>query len=784
MTGIVQDLRYAVRGLRRNPGFTAVAVLTLTLGIGANTAMFTVVNTVLLRPLPYHEPSQLVSVQTVDAVRRRPGTTAPPDFYAFRAQNRSLEQLAAYYERPYNLTGDRDPERILTLIVSPGFFTALGVQPSLGRSFVPHEEQWGSHRVAILGDALWRRRFGADQGILGRPITLDGEPYVVLGVLPPTFSFLSFGAQLVVPMSFEPGDHMNSHGNNFLRMIARLRLGISREQASLDLNRISDAIIAEQRVNRGTLLDVAPLREVLARDVRRPVLVLLGAVGFILLIACANLANLLLARAAVRQREIAVRQAMGASRARLLRQFLIESLLLSIAGGGIGLGVAYVSSDLFNLVGPRVLPRAEAIRVDVSVLMFTFAVAVLASIILGLAPALDSVAGNLGNGLQGGTRTSSDPGGRNRVRASLVVAEMALSLVLLVGAGLLVRSMYQLLHVDAGFRADGVLTMQINLPAQKYVDAKLLRQFSPQAFERSVGFFTEVVDRVRTLPNVQAVGAISGLPLMGEVWGKNITFYDRPLPNDFSELPPIQYRVVAGDYFRTLGIRMLSGRAFTDEDTQQAPKVAIVNRELVRRYWNDQDPLGKTLSVNPPLQLLPKSMIEEARRAFNLPDNYEPDRFTVIGVADDVLYGGLSSSPLPLVYVPYSQGSEGTTNMFLVVRSAGEPPALVGAIREQIGQVDRAQPIAAIQTMDERISSSVAQPRLQMSVLGTFALLAVLLAAIGIYGVISYAVTQRAREIGIRAALGAESGELKRMFVRDGVMLAGIGMGVLSENSA
>ena len=320
--------------------------------------------------------------------------------------------------------------------------------------------------------------------------------------------------------------------------------------------------------------------------------------------------------------------------------------------------------------------------------------------------------------------------------------------------------------------------MQINLPPQKYVDLRLDRQLSPLAYERSVRFFTDVIDRARSVPGVRAVGAINGLPLMGEIWGKNITFYDRPLPNDFSGLPPIQYRVVAGDYFRALGIRIRSGRAFTDRDTRQAPKVAIVNRELVRRYWNGQDPIGKIISVNPPLQVLPKSVIEEARRAGVLPDGYEPDRFTVIGVADDVLYAGLSRSPLPLVYAPYAQGSEGTTNMFLTVKTDGAPLAVVGAIREQIRQVDRDQPVASIQTLDARISASVAQPRMQMMVLAAFAALAVLLAAIGIYGIVSYSVTQRTREIGIRMALGAARRDVVALVVRQAFTMNALGVAV------
>jgi predicted permease len=777
---LVQDVRGGFRLMRRTPSFTAIALLTLATGIGANTVMFSVVNTVLLRPLPYANPGELLYVETMSS-RAEPWGTAPPDFYTYREKNRSFDFFESFYQGPANLTGDLEPDRVAALIVSSGFFAALGTPPALGRGFVRGDEQWGSHRVAILSDGLWRSRFGSDPAFVGRNITMNGEPYVVIGVMPPTFSFLNAASQLFLPMAFEPGDNMNTHSNYFLTMVGRLKPGVQAATASAELNRLAADIAVEHPETKGTSIRVSPLGDVLVQEVRRPVLVLFGAVAFVLLISCANLANLLLARGAVRQREIALRTAMGASRMRLVRQLLTESVVLAATGAAAGLVLAYLSIDALNVLPRSVLPRAENIRIDIVVLAFTLVTATVTGILFGLLPALRTSAVDLTEGLKDGVRAAT--GARQqRLRSALVVAEVALCLTLLVGAGLMLKSVYRLLHVPTGFDPEGVLTMELTLPAQQYVDRKLERQFSPLAYTKSTRFFTDVIDRVRAVPGVRAGGAITSLPLMGETWGKRITFFDRPLPSDLRGLAPIQYRVVIGDYFRAMGIKVLNGRSFTDADTQPAKKVAIVNRELVRQHWKDENPLGKIISVNPPLELVPENAIQEARLV-GLPDDYAPDKLEVVGVVDDVRYGALNTAAIPVVYAPYAQGSEGAITMFLTLRTDGDPLSIAGTVREQIRQVDANLPVSRIQTMKARLDASVTQPRLQTIVLAVFAAIAIVLATIGIFGVVSYSVTQRSREIGIRVAMGARRSQVLTLILRQAVAMiaAGLTAGVLGS---
>ena len=765
---ILQDIRYALRTLRQSPGFPIAAIVTIALAIGANTAIFSAVHAVLLRPLPYGGAGELVVARIIQRSDRQPWGASPPDFQELRSQATAFEHLSAFYFRPSNLTGSGEPERVVTLLVSSEFFATLGVKTALGRGLTREDENWGSHRVALLTDGLWRSRFGADHSILGRAIRLNSQPYVVIGVLPASFeSPVGRSPQLVLPMSFEPGDNLNTRNNYFLTMVGRLRAGRTVAQAQAQSNAILDAIAIEHPENKGLGIEVTPLREALVRDVRLALLVLMGAVGFVLAIACANVANLFLSRALARGREVAIRTALGAGRARLIRQFLTEGILLAVLGGALGALLAAWGVEALRHLPPQVLPRAPAIELDLIVLGFTLVLSVAAGVLFGLAPALHAV-GSERVGLP--VASGSAPTRRPRLRAALVVSEVALSLVLLIGAGLLVKSIRGLLRVDPGFDPENVLTAEVDLPAQKYVDRRLELAFSPRAYARSTQFFGSVIEGIRGLPGVRAVGAVSGLPLAGENWSKNLTFYDRPLPSSVRDLPPIQYRVVAGDYFRAAGIRLLRGRGFTDRDTLDAPLVAVVNRELVRRYWGSRDPLGKIVSVNPPSDLVP---------AGTLPPGYAgPEKFTIVGVADDARYGGLDRAPLPLVYVPYAQGAEGTLNIFLVMRTDSDPLALVGAVREQIWRVDRDQPVVNIATLRARVGLSVAQPRLEATLLGAFAALALILAAVGIYGVMSYSISRETREIGIRMALGALPRDLVRMVLSRGLRLAGIGLSI------
>jgi len=744
MRTLVQDLRYAMRMLTKRPGFALVATFTLALGIGANSAIFSVVNAVLLRPMPFQQPEEIIKLWESFA-RGGWGTVSVPNLKDWREQNSVFTGIAAYQTAGYGLLVGDSSERIAAATVSANFFEILGVQPRLGRGFLNGEEEAGRNRVAILSDALWQRKFSGDPNIVGKNVLLGGENYQVIGVMSPQFRFPSRLTELWVPLDVPPQLQAN-RGNHWLMSFGRLNPGVTLEQARENMAAIAKRLEEQYKDNQaGRSVRLIPLQEEVVQFVRPALFVLFGAVGLVLLIGCVNVANLLMARAAGRRREIAIRVALGAGRGRLIRQFLTESVLLSLAGGILGLLIAKWGIAVLVALASSVLPRASEIALDTRVLGFTFALSIFTGIAFGLAPALQSSRSDVQTALKDSGNAGSSPQ-RNRLRGWLVVAEVSAALVLLIGAGLLLKSFWRLQRVDAGLKPEHVVTMSLALPEAKYPNPESLFKFRQQFLQR-----------VNALPGVEAAGMINLLPLQN--WGYNGDIYiegDPPYPP--GQAPISEFRTVGGNYFQSLGIPLVAGRWLDEHDTADAPQVILINQALAKTYLAGRNPIGA-----------------------HLLQNGQP-KITIVGVVGDVNQSGLTQASRPEIYTPYQQaGDSSTRGMSLVIRTVGEPASIVNAVRGELRGIDPNQPVYNVKTMSTVIDESVSDRRLNMTLLSIFAALALLLACIGIYSVMSYTVTQSTREIGIRMALGARSTQVLKLVIGHGLMLtiAGVVIGIL-----
>jgi len=743
VSSLMQDVRYALRMLYRQPAFTAVAVLTLALGIGATTAVFTVVNGVLLRPLPYHDPDRLVVMLNGRNGRLQP-TFSPPNYRDVAAQSGVFTEWAAITPSTANLTGNGDPQQLDGANVTGRFFSVLGVTPRHGRLLIDADVD-GNAQVVVLGESLWRRQFGARPDVVGSTMRLDGKPFTIIGVASADVT-IPGGAEYWRPLVFSPENLSDKQrGAQWVGGIARLKNGTSLEQAQTAMATVAERLARDYpTTNKDRAMSATRLQDRTVRSIRPALIILLGAVTLVLLVACVNVANLLLARANGRTREVAVRAAVGAGRGRLIQQFLAESVVLGLAGGLAGLVVAYWSTRALVALGPASIPRLAEVGVDWRVLAFTVTIAVVTSIVFGLVPALASTGSTIARFISTAGRGSIGHG-RTRVRKALVVCEMALAVILLVGAGLLIRSYQRISDVNPGFSPDHLLTFTLGLPEAKYKTTAAVGQF-----------VHEYVARLAARPGVDSAAAVYGLPL-DDNFSASSSFL-RTGETDSADSPSAGMRIVTPGYFKALRIPLRAGRTFDAHDDETGPEVAVINEEAARRFWPGKDPIG-----------------EQIHLGVRLAAGVRSGQKTIVGIVGNVKYIGLDLTPPAEVYLPHAQHP--VDGLTIVMRTTADPMAFVPTARAELASLDRELPMAYVRTMDEVVGRSIAERRFTMLLLASFATVAVLLASIGVYGVLAYLVSQRTQEIGVRLAIGAAPDDVVRLFLREGVTLAIVGLG-------
>jgi putative ABC transport system permease protein len=752
MEFLLRDLRFALRNLAKHPTFSTVAVITIALGIGANTAIFSVVNAVLLRDLPHEQPEQLVRIWSSNMERGVPnGFMSPPDIADYQSQNQTFTDIAAYSEAELALIDqDGSAVKVTGTWAGDNLFSVLGSTALLGRALLPEDGLPDAPKVMILGHAFWQNRFGGDAGVLGRSIVVEESPYTVVGVMPPGFDFPGSS-------SFWLNRYLMSYPGRYARwmdVVGRMSPGVDIEAARSDMAAVAVRLEAEYpQYNRAYGTAVLPLHEAVVGDTRTPLYILLGATGFLLLIACVNVTNLLLARMADRGREIAVRSAMGAGRVRLSRQMLTESLVLAGVGAVAGLLLSAIGIKFLISLGPEDLPRLDEVRFDGTVFLFTLGSTLITGLLFGLAPVFRLARTDIQKALQEGSKSSTSGGGRERLRGLLVVTEIALAVMLVVGAGLLARSFSRLLTADPGFDVNGVLTLQVDLPTSSY-----------REFPKVADYYATLTQRISDIGGVETVAATAALPFAREIpFLGNFAVQDRVAPEQGEE-PTAHYRQVTPGYFEAMGIEITAGREFALQDDRESRGVAVVNETLARQYFPDEDPIGKTLDGLPPHLALGGFLVES---------------FEIVGIAEDVKYFGLAEGAEPSLYFPVAQAP--FRRMSFTVRTAGDPLALVASIRREIVSLDPTVPVSRIETMEGLLAASVARERFSMLLLTLFAGVALVLATVGIYGVTSYSISQRTAEMGIRMAIGAKPDDVLRLIMAHGMRLTlgGVVMGLL-----